>query len=270
MVEQEPKQKSERKTANERYIQYMDNKTKVLDLERKNKDKLYVVKTHKPGDEWYKMFGHSAIIYAFDLCPRLKRAVPKIHPDKDPQYGSIKTTARTGVVIVKSLKALKADMDRIGVKIVYNKDGLTEFKLEETYSLERLKELQNVEEQRWAEANKMVLPDIVMPALYSAIRATETEIFRMTCRMKPNEMTLVGDDMLLTVSNIMREYVKMANGWDGKMHPEKFIAFARESTYRLRADVAIVMNERIVDASVVYRIEKKLETLELKITNAKY
>ena len=66
----EKKSKSAKKTKSDK-DRYYDLKRRILSWEKENYTKLAVVET---GDGWYKLFDHSAVIYACQIAKRLKIA----------------------------------------------------------------------------------------------------------------------------------------------------------------------------------------------------
>ena len=171
-------------------------------------------------------------------------------------------------MIFKDLATFRKDLKQLGIKGVYRKEAFSEFLMPEKYTPERIAEMRQTDERRWKEVNEMILPSTIFPAFYQALRETEGVVFQVARNCNPFERELFGDDMLATMGELIREYIKMANNWEG-MKPKEFQAFGLESIHHLRTDVVIVGMRRPVASRVAKRLERKLEVLEGKLINAK-
>ena len=133
---------------------------------------------------------------------------------------------------------------------------------------EAIDKLKEKEEQKWENLNEKIVPDKVWPAYFTAMKDVERIVLQIGRKCDPSERKLVGDDMLETAGVLVREYVKMANGWEG-LKPMKYKAFALESIHHIRTSLMILVNEHTIDYDTVRRLEHKLEVLEGKALNVK-
>ena len=246
--------------------QYFAAKEKVLPLEKKNTDTLYIIETE---DHFFKMFGNSAQIWAYILCPELKKRTPNFHTDKDKMYHNRNIISKSLYVTFKDMASFKKDLAQLGIKKPTRKGALIKYELPAKYriTLEQIRNLKQREDAEWDRINTGVLPRKVFPSVYTRMRETESTLYQIARPCNPIERAMFMDGMMKTIAELIRQYIKTVNNWEG-LDAKEFIAFGLESVHNLRTGVVIIEMHRMVSTTLAQRLERKLEILEEALINA--
>ena len=183
---------------------YYANKMRILQGEPRNYVAVAVIRGEDAS--WYKMFGHSAVIYSTIICPALSQTAA-LRPDGDP-----KTKSKEGVVIIRSLKKLKDNMARYGAKITSENEEEIVFVLPQKISEDDYQRAAEQEEGRYAAANSLLLPTVVYPTLSKEIREMVREIY-IRARIFPEaDRRVIGNRVLETAQGIQEIFILMSMG----------------------------------------------------------
>lgn len=147
--------KSEKKKARELYLKH---KMALLEKERDNYSKLYLLKT---DGGWYKLFGHSALFLAKYLTNRVGKTY-NLNFDND--YG---VRDKNGSISVpgNKIEEFKLRMKHAKINLVNEWEYGLEFEIGERLSEEDVVNLEAEDEYITAKANELVLPHAIMPEL---------------------------------------------------------------------------------------------------------
>lgn len=238
---------------------YFRYKEVILQREKDNDGKLYLLKTH---DGWgWKMFSHSALIYAHEIAPKLQRNV-KLREDTD-----FRCRTTDGVVTIKSLETVKEELKIIKAEMEFDKDGLVIFNLKEKFSKEQIEQMRRDDEKSWEDANKLVdVPKMIFPMLNKELKATEKILYENVRKFNPSARVLIGDRILQTISSMMENFMMTMKGRG--IEVAECLEFLMEESYRLESQHVIVCNEKLTDAAQAKKIAFQIQELERRIDEA--
>ena len=142
---------------------YAANKKRVIKFEETNYDYIALIRS---TNGFYKMFGHSALFYTYNIAPKLNLQA-NLQSDHD-------FTARSseGFVPVRQLAKIAEAMRTIKIQKAKTKDRTGDFvvyKLPWTYTDEQLQKLTEQNLAKMQKFNHVVLVDNVVPVLFIQI-----------------------------------------------------------------------------------------------------
>ncbi|MBQ9017305.1 hypothetical protein IJ103_03650, partial [Candidatus Saccharibacteria bacterium] len=185
---------------------YYKIKAKVLEAEKNNRESLYVVEM---PDGWYMMMGNSAVIYANDLANRLKISV-KIIQDRDYRH-----TAIDGIVTFQDLEVFERRMRELKIKQRHRSEGIIIYDLgKDAYTDEKIEELKHENEVRIERANKLIVPEVILPELKLRLQELSRAIHPGVRNMDPAGRDLVGREIDGVAGKLVEDFFLAANGWD--------------------------------------------------------
>lgn len=234
---------------------YDAQKKEIVSHEDDNYGSLYVLETH---DGWWKMFGHSAIFYAYDIGPQLGKS-PRLLADSD-----FRNKENWGVVTIRSIDLLEQSLKKLKIEKRYHKDGVAMFTLNKTYTPDELTMLRRTEELKWEAANKLIAPKVVMPELYKDVRELTASMYEMVRKFVPAARELVGNEILECVNDLSVEFVMAMNEW-ANMRMEVYVRRAFCVTEGLQARMELVMNLKLTDAGTAYKMTMKIVKLKKRL-----
>ncbi len=240
---------------------YNRRKDAVIEKERENFQKLYLVRTHdKYG---WKMFSHSALIYAWYVAPRLERQV-KMKEDDD-----FVSRKKVESVMIKSLETLAMELKTVlGIEPEYNRDGLAIFDLKKEFTKSDLNEARSEFVESWDEANKLVEVESSMyPMLSKALYMTAKMIAEIVRKFDSSAFSLVGDRMIRTIGEMEEEFMMTMKG-RGEMKLKDCLEFLMDKSYRLESQLKIICDEKLIHASRAIKIAYQIQELEKRIGDA--
>lgn len=194
------------------YAEYRTVKRKVIDLETRNFSHLVLFpasdKDTNEEKRWYNMGGNSAIIYAYEIAPRIKREVALRH---DMDNGDDKF--HSGMCSIADLELLKTKLEEIGItKVRTLKDGIVIFDLKREYTKTEIREMQKQEQKRLDQLNKLIYSKILFPDIHRQILELEKTIPAKVKKMDKTYREVIGIRMIDSLMELMRAYSRMAHG----------------------------------------------------------
>ena len=159
--------------------EYLRHKRALLELEKDNYSKLYLMKTN---EKWYKMFGHSALFLAKHLNDRVGKNYT-LHFDND--YG---VRDKSGSISIPGdkLSEFKLRMKYAKINLVREWGEGLEFEIGERLTEEDVVRMEQEDEHIAAKANELVLPHAIMPEL----RVQVKDMTRMVHELISNQSKL--------------------------------------------------------------------------------
>ena len=222
---------------------YYKIKAKVLEKEKTNHESLYVVEM---PDGWYMMMGNSATIYANDLANRLKITV-KIIPDRDYRH-----TAIDGIVTFQNLEVFERRMKELKIKQRHKSEGIIIYDLgENAYTDERIEELKHKNEVRIERANKLIVPEVILPELKLRLQELSRAIHPGVRNMDPAGRDLVGRELDGIAGKMVEDFILAANGWDDIF---LFLDRSIRELARIEAKVGLAMVHQLFKINQVEHI----------------
>lgn len=230
--------------------EYLARKKAVLENEEENFRSLYVVEDQ---NGWYKMFGHSALIYANEIAARLK-IKPALKPDTDYDFPS-----KDGVVSVKDLDGMKENLRGIKIHARYEEHGITIFELGYKITQEEINEYRGKEELEWKKINQIVCPKVVMPEFKVELKELARMVHENVRKMDETERTALGTEMDKMMQATLGDFVLVANGWYGKDGEKKYFKEVEETLNFLQSRMLPLTELRVLDRDKNYRLAVQLE-----------
>ena len=228
------------KTADKK--RYYDLKRRILNWEKDNYTKLAVLDA---GKGWYKLFNHSAIIFA---CQIAKRLGVKAELISDTDYD---LTTDTPVYLFKDFDKFETRLKTVRIFLGSKEDGVYVFDLGYKVDAADLAAMMKEKEQLRARANKLVLPHEAYPALRNELRLLAGEIYEVVRKMNPAARELVGDSMLGVSARMFENFVEAANGHTDM---RQYLKTTIKDLRRLDAKLLLVSDLRLIEDSKTYQL----------------
>lgn len=243
---------AERKRAKELYLKH---KMALLEIEKENYSKLYLVKTY---DGWYKMFGHSALFLAKHLNDRVGKNYT-LHFDND--YG---VRDKSGSISIPGdkLSEFKLRMKYAKINLVREWDEGLEFEIGERLTEEDVVRMEQEDEHIAAKANELVLPHAIMPEL----RVQVKDMTRMVHELISNQSKLAKTAFLF---DFEKEAVEMnmlviAMG-RGAIEIDVCLEKLLEMVEMMYEYITVVADLDLIPPKKFYRVVKKIRSVEDQI-----
>lgn len=197
----------------ESYARFYATKKKAIDLEARNVQHLVLwpasdADTNKK--KFYNMGGRSAIIFAYEIGPRLKRK-PMLRHDMD--NGPEKF--HSGVCSIADLEKLTRELESLGIKKLPPTKGYEElviFKLNREYSKEEIKGMAKEEQRRMDELNKALYSTVLYPDIHRQILDLKRAIPNKVKNMDSIFREIIGVKLIDSLMVLIRAYSQMAHG----------------------------------------------------------
>lgn len=237
----------------ESYARYYEMKKKVAELEMRNFQHLVLwPASDKDTNEkrFYNMGGHSAVIYVYEIAPRLKR---KAHLRIDMDNGE--TKFKTGICSILEVESLEKALKEIGIKrltkIAKGYEDCIIFKLAREYSKAEIKEMMRQEQRNMDQLNKVLFSKVVYPDIHKQILELKKMVPAKVKNMDKTYRVIVGMKMIDTLFDIVRLYSEMAHG--DRDEYEAAVQINREADMLL-AEISIMTELKLWDLSISLRL----------------
>lgn len=245
------------KNNQEKYREYYNGKVIALSLEDKNYSRLILFPSLSGAeDEWYKMGGHSALLYKYVVGPRLKKK-PVIRKDSDLQH-----RFKHGIVAVHWGDKFINDVDTIGLRARRIDYGIIVVEMERSYTANEIGEMHKQEKSEQNKVAKIVMPEKNYPDLYGQIRQLVRLLPPKIKKMNIAYREVIGNRALEIMIRLVEVYFQMANG---RMQ----IAKAREEMLKqvdnMMALIVIIDENQLFDVITRARIGEVLVEIKLAI-----
>ena len=199
----------------EAYARYNERKKIVFEAEERNFEHLVLflasdVYNPNTKKKFYIMGGNSAIIYAYDIAPRIGRKNVMLRPDLDNGYYKFKH----GVTAVADLVLLTEKLQEIGIERVptKNNDLIVYFRLKRKYENAEIKSLLKVHRDEVKEMNKILYTNVVFPDIHRQTMELRTVVYHKMIKMARTDREILQDRILDPVFAISDAYTLMAHG----------------------------------------------------------
>ena len=208
----------------EAYKAYRKRKRQAIEFEGRNKQYLILCPESDfgvDGKHFYIMGGTSAIIYAHDIGPRIKR---KPTLSRDMSGGDEEVRFRGGVCRIEKLEILEKKLAEIGIKRDHRKGELVFFKLPREYASNEIKAMLKEEQKRMDNLNALIYPKVLYPDINRLIIDIKKRIPQKIKNMSPVYRTMFGEEMLRPLMNLIYTYTQMTHDdLDEKVAAEKML-----------------------------------------------
>lgn len=191
---------------------YTANKKRVSDFEKTNYEYIALIRS---TNDYYKLFGHSALYYTFSLAPKL--SIP-VHIQEDKDY-----TARSseGFVSIRDLDGFTKSLQSLNIKRIKTKDRSGDFilyKLPWHYTEEQLASFIENNHTNIQKFNHVVIVDNIIPVLFVQTEELLKAIYENVRGMaSPVERETFGYATINNAITIAHLYFDLANGHLNKL-----------------------------------------------------
>lgn len=232
---------------------YLEDKKRLLELEKDNYTQLMLLKTH---DGWWKMFGHSAVIYAKYVAPKTG-VKAKLHLDTDYQVVS-----EEGYVSIDDLKTFEHRVKPVGVYLLSEKERGAVFELGIRISEEDYITMLEEERMLIERANKLLMPVENLSELADAINKTMTVVHTATRKADGVVRELVMMDMDKALLNMQVKTTRMATG---TLKMETGFSELTDIMAMLNAMMVTELKMRLVQPKTLYDMSYAIFNLQKKL-----
>lgn len=197
------------KGTNEKTVEYRKKKAHAMLLEEDNYDSIIVFPSKEAP--WYKIGGKSALIYAYDVAPRVckKSELPQIRPDTDKNMPK----SADGILSIRNIKLLIERLAKDGIKeFEIFDDGIYKFKIGRAFSKEEIKGLRAIKYQKGHELDSMAMTKEVYQDLRYEIAVSTRMILPKCKKMDRFYQDALGREMVEKILEMNDEYLEIANG----------------------------------------------------------
>lgn len=199
---------------------YNENKAYTIEFEKTNYDYLLLMRS---TNNFYKLFGHSALYYAFSLAPKLNLTA-NLQDDKD-----FTNKSSEGFISIKNPAKLAEALQALSIKRVKTKNQTGDFllfKFPWTFTEAQVADMNEQNLIKLQKFNHIVLVDNTIPVLFIALEELLKAIYENVRGMSnPVEKETFGYQLIDKTIEINHTYLDLANGHISKLDCLKTIKF---------------------------------------------
>ena len=185
---------------------YRQIKLKLRTLEEANYDSIMLIPCS--GDKgWYEMAEHSALIYYYEVCQKLKRKV-KFYADALSFYDQYKT----GYIRSLGVEPIRGMLKKVGL---YKKEAvegeMVVFYLKTRYSKKKIEQLEEAEQKRRQQNLAPEPTGSLNPALHQILTSLSMRLHKL-CNQRLDKLSsrTNGVAIVRLIDNMLEEYHKIA------------------------------------------------------------
>lgn len=230
-----------------RRAEYLRLKQRISEIEPTNYSKLYFI--WQKG-KWYRAFGHSAIIYHYDVCPKLKRK-SKLLDDRD--YG---IRIPGGVINISDIEILEEKLEAVNIHKIKSDQRYYIFNLGQRYTDAEIKMFEKTKDRELASINQVVVPKEIFPHLYKLIRELQEKIYFSVAKMDRYAKDVFGTELVRRMNDVYVGYSLMvkSSSNSGGLPPEEYLKSVVKDMYWLQAQMGVATNMRVLEISKITQI----------------
>ena len=236
---------------------YIKLKSFALEREKQNFSKLFII--HEK-DEWWKMIGHSAIIFHYEISNRIGVS-SRLHSDDDFEFKSSE-----GVLNFRNIDMLDEKLVAAKILPIDIKDDYRVYNIGRKYTQADIEFLKKSKELEWAKVNKIILPKESYPNLFSCLRELLNRIYFITRTLDPYAREAIGRAMLEKASEMIRNYSLFANDAGFK---DEGLDEIELGVRWIIAQMAVISELRLLPVEKIFRLLRTAEKVERCIEQCK-
>lgn len=219
----------------EKKKRYEAEKKKVKEIEKTNRSRIIAFRSTR---DWWKIGGHSALIYYYRIAPRLGKDVNLMN---DMDYFS---TFSTGVISIRSIEEFEEELSKLGIKLEKETEAIKSFKLPKALSETELKKLKEQEKQKLEKVNKIVMSEDneVDPLMWAEIRELEKMSFGLYSKIKPGAREVFYEKMIDNMRTISAGYLSVTDKQNTQS--KEILMIIRRVIKRMLNDIRMLTNEK--------------------------
>lgn len=198
------------------YAEYRERKKKVYEFEKKDTNHLmlFLASDGKRPDQkkkFYIMGGKSAVVYVFEIAPRIGRKSAELKPDTD-----IDSECKfKHVAVIANLPVLTDKLKEIGIKRVPVKgikdDSIVSFELLQKYEPNDIKQMLKTYNAEIVELNNILYPKVLYPDIHKQILMLKTTVYHKTKNLPHEHREILQDKILNPVFLLVDTYAMMTH-----------------------------------------------------------
>lgn len=242
------------KEGQDRKKAYLEVKRRALNYEKENYTQLVAIKS-KDGD-WWKLVGHSAVIYKYMVAPRL-RLKPKLMPDSD--YDEI---SKEGVISISDIEQFEKNLKMGKIYLVNSSAWTKVFDLGERVSEEDYQLMLHEDEMRLEMANKLIMPKERLSELNNKVKTLLNLMHSNVRKMEGVARDSFGIEMDKRVVKIRIMVLRAARG---TVDIEDCLTEAFDATEDLYGYIMALMDLKLLSPKVIYDMTEAVVALESQI-----
>lgn len=196
-------------------------KKKVFEFEKRNRSRIVVFAS---TGGWYKIGGRSALFYYYDVAPRLGET-PKLQSDRD-----FYSRFENGVISIRDLEKLSKKLSILGITMDkdHSSAKMIVYNLSKAYTEEDIARLQDVEQVKHEEYNKIIGLKDAWPKYYTILRQTFKRVYEFVRKSDTTMRDAVGVKMVDNMAEAIELYYKYTREDIDR------VAFLSQSEYRIQ------------------------------------
>lgn len=234
---------------------YKKWKAFAFEREKTNYSKLFLI--HEKNN-WWKMIGHSAVFFHYDVAKRIRMA-SRLVPDSDYDFKS-----EEGVINIRDIYALDAKLTVAGISPLALEGPYRVYNIGKKYTRADIVAMKNEKAMEWARINKIILPKEVFPTLYTALRELTKRLYFATKTFDGYAREVVGKPMFEKGAGLLREYSLLAN--KAGLSDSDFLSEAERTIDWITSQMTIVSELRLLSTERIYQILQATEKVRRGIT----
>ena len=200
--------------------------------------------------KFYNMGGNSAIIYVYEIAPRIKR---KATLRFDMDNGD--TKFNSGICSILDLESLEKALKEIGVKrvnkITKGYEDFVIFKLGREYSKTEIREMLKQEQHRLDQLNKLLYAKVLYPDIHRQILELKKLLPAKVKNMDKTYRSVVGMKVIDTLFRLIKLYSQMTHGDMEEYEAAKQMMLESDM---LLSEVSIMNELKLWNVSVCIRV----------------
>ncbi len=233
---------------------YLEDKRRLLKDEETNYDKLYVLRTH---DGWWKMFGHSALIYKHVVCKDMFKTDVKLLPDTDYYV-----TSSEGYVSITSIHELEKRLKRRKIYALTAKPRGWIFELGFKVTEQDLNLMRNEEEMQIERANALIATYSNLAPMNQKVKEVVRELYSQMRLMDGVARDAFGNEMIAEAIKLKMMTVRTQRG---TMSEEEYFKQAYSIAEDLYGHMSNIIDLRLLSSKKIFTLTQAIVQLEKQI-----
>lgn len=231
-------------------------KTLVMKLESKNYDRLIF---YQSDNDYYKLAGHSALIYAGNIAKRIGRRF-NLRADTDHYSKSV-----DGVISIVMNDRLRENLSVIKATIdSSNKNPhLIIFRLPYKFSEQDIEQFREWIKQEERQINQIILPKSPIPTLYTYVNELTEMIYHNSKNMSHFGGATLGTDIFNSICSMHRCYLNYANGF---IKLDNMASTMKKNIIYLKNEMKIIETLHLINNKNICKILEILVATERLVT----
>lgn len=244
----------EAKKGQDRKKAYLEVKRRALNYEKDNYTQLVAIKSNN-GD-WWKLVGHSAVMYKYMVAPRL-RLKPKLMPDSDYDEKS-----EEGVISIPDIDKFEERLKVGKIYLINSTEWTKVFDLGERVREEDYRLMVQEDEMKLKMANKLIMPEERMSELNNKAKSLLNIVHPAVRKMEGVARDVFGIEMDKRAVKAQMMILRAARG---TVNVEDCLTETFDIAEDLYGYILVLMNLKLLDSKVIYNMAEAVVALESQI-----